>query len=106
MVEELCLKSEQTMSQKGPLPCLTVRHYPLRTNKEPINKKFEKKKKVLSEKQRKFAESLAIKLQNRHPNEYYSLGSLQKDCEDFLLTQQTNKDWEKLGNGLPNPLNL
>ena len=31
MVEEVGLKSEQTMYQKGGSPCRTVRHYPLRT---------------------------------------------------------------------------
>ena len=31
IVEEMGLKTEQTMYQKGALPCRTVRHYPLRT---------------------------------------------------------------------------
>ena len=106
MVEEVCLKSEQTMSQKGPSPCLTVRHYPLRTNKEPLNKKFEKKEKMLSEKQKKFAKNLARKLQEKHFEEFYALEPLYKDCKEFLLTNQTDDDWRKIGNGLPNPLNL
>ena len=106
MAEEVCLKCEQTMSQKGPSPCLTVRHYPLRTNKDPLNKKVEKKEKMLSEKQKKFAENLARKLQEKHFEEFYALEILYKDCKEFLLTAQTDDDWRKIGNGLPNPLNL
>ena len=40
-----------------------------------------------------------------HPNEHFQLQSLIKDCEDFLLSQQSEEDWVALGNGLPNPFN-
>jgi len=104
MVEEVSLKNEQTMYQKGRLLCRTVRHYPLRTLNKSLNQKFEKKKEVLSKKQKKFAETLARKLQDKHPNEYYPLDPLYEDCKEFLLTNQTDEDWKRLGNGLPNPL--
>ena len=36
MVEEVSLKSEQTMYQKGGSPCRTERHYPLTTLKNNL----------------------------------------------------------------------
>ena len=106
MVEEVSLKNEQTMYQKGRLLCRTVRHYPLRTLNKSLNQKFEKKKEVLSKKQKKFAENLARKLQENYPNEYYPLQPLYKDYKECLLTAQTDDNIKRLENGLPNPLNL
>jgi hypothetical protein len=42
MVEEVGLKSEQTMYQKGGSPCRTVRHHPLRTLNKPLKENSKK----------------------------------------------------------------
>ena len=47
IVEEVGLKSEQTMYQKGALPCRTVRHYPLRTLKNTLDKMPNKEDRIV-----------------------------------------------------------
>jgi DNA-binding transcriptional MocR family regulator len=42
MVKEVSVKNDQTMCQKEPSPCSTVRHYPLRTLKKPLNENSKK----------------------------------------------------------------
>ncbi len=48
MVEEVGLKSEQTMYQKGGSPCRTVRHYPLTTLKNTLDHGSNKKERIVS----------------------------------------------------------
>ena len=47
MVEEVGLKSEQTMYQKGGSPCRTVRHYPLTTLKNTLDHGSNKKEQIV-----------------------------------------------------------
>ena len=42
MVKEVGVKNDQTMCQKEPSPCSTVRHYPLRTLNKPLKKNSKK----------------------------------------------------------------
>ena len=109
MVKEVGVKNDQTMCQKEPSPCSTVRHYPLRTLKNTLNnnddnKGFKKSsKKPLSEKQLNFARNLAAKYYKRFKEEYYSFDLILRDVEAYLLTSQRDQDWRDLGNGLPPP---
>ena len=47
MVEEVGLKSEQTMYQKGGSPCRTVRHYPLTTLKNTLDSVKDKEESIV-----------------------------------------------------------
>ena len=47
IVEEVGLKSEQTMYQKGGSPCRTVRHYPLTTLKNTLDHGSNKKERIV-----------------------------------------------------------
>ena len=47
MVEEVSLKSEQTMYQKGGSPCRTVRHYPLTTLKNTLDSVKDKEESIV-----------------------------------------------------------
>ena len=59
---------------------------------------------MLSDKQKILAEKKANQLLKDYPNQYFQLSSLLKDCEDYLLSDQREEDWKRLGNDcLPNP---
>ena len=47
MVEEVSLKSEQTMYQKGGSPCRTMRHYPLTTLKNTLDSVQDKEERIV-----------------------------------------------------------
>ena len=47
MVEEVGLKSEQTMYQKGGSPCRTMRHYPLTTLKNTLDSVKDKEERIV-----------------------------------------------------------
>ena len=91
--------------QSAQSPCSTVQQKPL---EEPLNRTLNntnvaKKARVLTDKQKSFAEKMAVELMKAHPNEHFQLESLIKDCEDYLLSPQREEDWVALGNGLDNP---
>lgn len=70
-------------------------------------KRFKKnysKKKELSDKQKQFARTLADRLWQKHKHEGYPFQVILDDVEVFLLTDQSDDSWMKLGNGLPSPL--
>ena len=48
MVEEVGLKSEQTMYQKGGSPCRTVRHYPLGTLKNTLDSASNNQREIIA----------------------------------------------------------
>ena len=98
-------KEETAMLQRGGSPCSTAQQKPL---DKPLDRTLNisrgsKKERVLSDKQKILAEKKANHLLKQHPNQYFQLTSLLKDCEDYLLSDQTEEDWKRLGNGLPNP---
>ena len=47
MVEEVGVKNDQTMCQKDPSPCSTVRHYPLTTLKNTLDSGSNKKERIV-----------------------------------------------------------
>jgi len=59
--------------------------------------------KKLTEKQRLFAERMADQLWRRFKGEGFMYEPILKDVLAFIATDQTDKDWLKLGNGLPRP---
>ena len=100
-------KIDTAVLQRVEPPCSTVQQKPL---SEPLDRTLNinrgsKKKRVLSDKQKILAEKKANQLLKDYPNQYFQLSSLLKDCEDYLLSDQTEEDWKGLGNGLPNPFN-
>ena len=100
-------KIDTAVLQRVEPPCSTVQQKPL---SEPLDRTLNinrgsKKKWVLSDKQKILAEKKANQLLKDYPNQYFQLSSLLKDCEDYLLSDQTEEDWKGLGNGLPNPFN-
>ena len=105
MVKEVGVKNDQTMCQKEPSPCSTVRHYPSRNRMNTVNNNEDNKglKKFLTEKQLNYARNLAAKYYNRFKEEYYSFDLILRDVEAYLLTSQSDQDWRELGNGLPPP---
>ena len=109
MVEKVGARNDLTMCQKKPSPCATTAHYPLRNLKNTLNNNDDNEglkkssKKPLSEKQLNFARNLAAKYYKRFKEEYYSFDLILRDIEAYLLTNQRDQDWRKLGNGLPPP---
>ena len=96
---------DSAMLHKASSPCGTEQQKPLA---EPLDltlklQKAEKKRKELTKSQCKLAEIWARELVSKFPGEYFELGQIIRDCEDFLKSDQTNECWEKIGNGLPNP---
>jgi hypothetical protein len=59
--------------------------------------------KKLTEKQRLFAERMADQLWRRFKGEGFMYEPILKDVLAFIVTDQTDKDWLALGNGLPRP---
>ena len=98
-------KEETAMLQIGGLPCSTAQQKPLDNPLKTTlnNTRVAKNKGMLSNKQKILAEKKANQLLKAHPNQYFQLSSLLKDCEDFLLSDQREEDWKNIGNGLPNP---
>ena len=76
----------------------------LTTSSEKRFKKNYAKKKELSDKQKQFARTLADRLWQKHKHEGYPFQVILDDVEVFLLTDQSDDSWMKLGNGLPSPL--
>ena len=98
------------MSQSATIPCGTVqqkhlsKHLKLTLNSSSKNKSTKVKK--LSDKQEVFAEKLANKYWSRYRHEQYVFDILLADCHAYLLTSQTDDDWQAIGNGLPPPSEL
>lgn len=80
------------------------KHLNLTLNSSNKNKSTKVKK--LSDKQEVFAEKLANKYWSRYQHEQFVFDSLLADCRAYLLTSQTDDDWEAIGNGLPPPSEL
>ena len=59
----------------------------------------------LTEKQREFGHAALAKLWDKEKlgDQGYSFKSLLEDVYSFMLTNQTDDDWLKLGNGLKRP---
>lgn len=93
---------------KAPSPCRTGQQKHLA---EPLVSNLnlhesQKKHKELTEGQRKLAEIWASKLLSKVPGQFYVLSEVIKDCEKFLSSEQSERNWRELGNGLPNPKEL
>lgn len=74
------------------------------TTSEKRYKKQFAKKRELSDKQKQFARTLTDRLWQKHKHEGYPFQIILDDVEAFLLTDQSEDSWLKLGNGLPSPL--
>ena len=98
-------KIDTAVLQRVEPPCSTVQQKPLG---KPLDRTLNtsrgsKKKRVLSDKQKILAEKKANQLLKENPDQYFQLSSLLQDCKKFLLSDQTEEDWKRIGNGLPNP---
>ena len=98
-------KIDTAVLQRVEPPCSTVQQKPL---SEPLDRTLNinrgsKKKRVLSDKQKILAEKKANQLLKENPDQYFQLSLLLQDCKEFLLSDQTEEDWKRIGNGLPNP---
>ena len=58
----------------------------------------------MSDKQKAFAHTLADRLWQKYKAEGFRFQPILDDVEVFLLTDQSEDAWLKLGNGLPKPL--
>ena len=101
-------KIDTTVLHRATSPCSTAQQKPLA---EPLVltlnlQETKEKQKKLTQSQCKLAEIWATQLISKFPGEFYVLSELITDCEKFLLTDQSDKNWNALGNGLPNPKNL
>ena len=67
------------------------------------NKNKSIKGKRLSDKQEVFAEKMANEYWKRYRHQQYVFDSLLADCRAYLLSSQTDDDWNAIGNGLPPP---
>ena len=69
------------------------------------NKQANKQARELSEKQKEFAHAALAKLWDREKlaEQGYSFESVLSDIHAFMMTNQTDDDWLKLGNGLKRP---
>lgn len=68
-------------------------------------KRFKQRQaKTLSEKQKAFARTLADRLWQKHKHEGFPFSMILTDVEEFLLTDQSESSWNRIGNGLPMPL--
>ena len=103
-------ENNTSMLQSATNPCGTVqqkhlsKHLNLTLNSSNKNKSTKVKK--LSDKQEVFAEKLANKYWSRYRHEQFVFDSLLADCRAYLLSSQTDDDWEAIGNGLPSPSEL
>ena len=104
------VESNKSMLQGATNPCGTVQQKhlrkPLKLTLSSSDKNKSIKVKKLSDKQEVFAEKLANKYWSRYKHEQFVFDSLLADCRDYLLTSQTDDDWEAIGNGLPSPSEL
>ena len=93
IVEEVDLKSEQTMYQKGALPCRTVRHYPLTTLKNTLDHGSNKKERIVGLPQTPDEfQKLPSAVQE---NYYYWKPNVQKMLEKagFNSLKEASKQW-------------
>ncbi len=63
-----------------------------------------KRERTLSDKQKAFAHTLADRLWEKYKKEGFSFQPILDDVETFLLSDQSDDAWLKLGNGLPKPI--
>ena len=95
------------MSQSAAHPCGTVqqkhlsKHLNITLNSSNKNKSIQGKR--LSDKQESYAEKMANEYWKRFRHQHYVFDSLLADCRAYLLSSQTDDDWEAIGNGLPPP---
>jgi len=61
-------------------------------------------KTVLSDKQKQYAETVAEKMWNAYKAEGFYYQPILTDILAFMATDQTDKDWLAIGNGLDNPI--
>ncbi|CAI8397902.1 MAG: Uncharacterised protein [SAR116 cluster bacterium] len=98
------------MLQSATNPCGTAQQKHLSKNLNITlnsnNKNKSEKSKKLTDKQEAFAEALANKYWSKRGKEYYVFDSLLADCRTYLLSSQTDDDWNAIGNGLPPPSEL
>ena len=93
-----------SVSDDEPPPCRTVLQKPLEEPlKLTLNNTQSKKIRTLSAPQEALAEEWAAKLISMHKGEYFSYSAVISDVRLFLMSNQTEDDWLKLQNGLPNP---
>lgn len=74
------------------------------TSSEKRFKQNQRREKTLSEKQKVFARTLADRLWQKHKHEGFPFAMILTDVEEFLLTDQSEASWNRIGNGLPMPL--
>ena len=101
-------EKDNAVLHKTTLPCGRLQQRPLA---EPLdltltNSQVSKKERELTENHKRLAQEWGHKLVAKHPGQFYCVEATIKDVEEFLLTSQTEDDWKKIGNGLPNPRSL
>ena len=74
------------------------------TSSEKRYKANRKRERTLSDKQKAFAHTLADRLWEKYKKEGFSFQPILDDVETFLLSDQSDDAWLKLGNGLPKPI--
>ena len=74
------------------------------TTSEKRYQQRNKKERSLSDKQKAFARTLADRLWQKHKHEGFPFDLILTDVEQFLLTDQSESSWQRIGNGLPMPL--
>lgn len=74
------------------------------TSSEKRFKATRKRERTLSDKQKAFAHTLADRLWDKYKKEGFSFQPILDDVEAFLLSDQSDDAWLKLGNGLPKPI--
>jgi DNA-binding MarR family transcriptional regulator len=74
------------------------------TTSEKRYQQSKKRERVLSDKQKAFAHTLADRLWQKYKAEGFRFQPILDDVEVFLLTDQSEDAWLKLGNGLPKPI--
>ena len=108
MAESGLAEKDSAMLHKATSPCGRLQQKPLA---EPLDltlttSQVSKKERELTENQKRLAEEWGQKLVAMHPGQFYCIKATIRDVEVFLLTSQTEEDWKKIGNGLPNPRSI
>jgi predicted transcriptional regulator len=100
-------ENNTSMLQSATNPCGTVQQKYLSKNLNltinSSNKNKSIKVKRLSDKQVSYAEKMANEYWKLFRHEQYVFDSLLADCRAYLLSSQTDDDWNAIGNGLPPP---
>ena len=101
-------EKDNAVLHKTTSPCGRLQQKPLA---KPLdltltNSQVSTKERELTENQKRLAQEWGHRLVAKHPGQFYCVEATVRDVEEFLLTSQTEDDWKKIGNGLPNPRSL